>query len=148
MLDPGFEKSPPKASFFLEVNKAQAEILLSKEEAAAVPLKKTFSKPRSGNRSTKGSDQNRGVEGVNVTNITATSPALDSSRLEALEMKVMGLQRRQTATENKFDSRFDSMKDQLDMILHAVAPNTAVRPREPQLGSSPPSKHTKVGPQA
>ena len=119
---------------------------MSKEETATVPVKKTFSKHRSGNRSTKGSDQNRGVEGVNVTNITATSPAVDSSRLEALETKVMGLERRQTAMESKFDSRFDSMRDQLDMILHAVAPNTAVRPREPQHGSSPLPSTQKLAP--
>lgn len=135
-----FDKPPPKTSFAVKVDSTHCEVVLAREETNKVrPKHKATKKVKS-----QAASEPKGRPELKELTITTGSSSVDSRRIDVLEQKFQSLEHRQVSLENKVDSRFDEMAGQLEMILHAVAPNMQVRPREPsKVSESPPPKIPK-----
>ena len=130
----GFQTIPTTLNFTAQFNGVIHEILLTKVED--VPLNKkqgksipkpSFPKPSSGS---------------NDPVVVSQSNASDE-RLTSLETKVAAIERRQDGMEQKLQTGFDGIQDQLRQVLNAVQP----RPVSPRAtGFTPPSKIVKWKP--
>ena len=128
----GFQTIPTTLKFTAQFNGVIHEILLTKVDD--VPLNKkqgksipkpSFPKPSSGS---------------NDPVVVSQSNASDE-RLTSLETKVAAIERRQDGMEQKLQTGFDGIQDQLRQVLNAVQP----RPVSPRATAfTPPSKIVKL----
>lgn len=127
----GFEKPPDTLKFTASFNGVVCEILLTKSGLSKAKIggkqsnpKKTFgnSKPES------------------LKKPANTFQDESSSRISALETKFAAMERRQDGLEQRLQTNFDGIQDQLRQVLNAVQPRNAT---PTTTGMTPPAKVPK-----
>ena len=131
-----FDKAPDKKAhqFTVQINDQLHEILLT--EAPAVLAGKGGSKGKS-----KKKDFDPAPKASQPVLISSDRQRIDmlEAKFDSLGKQVSSIEEKQSIFENKIDSKFESINDNLRQLLQQSHP----RPREGGTGDTPPPKHPK-----
>ena len=128
----GFEKPPSTLKFTASFNNEVCEILLTK---TGTPLKKIVGKQPNAKKNFNH------VKADSSKSAVGDSKDENASRITALETRFSAMERRQDGMEERLQTNFDGIQNQLRQLLNAVQPRSASPART---GMTPPTKVPKA----
>eukprot|EP00438_Fugacium_kawagutii_P023608 Skav205964 [mRNA] locus=scaffold442:468626:473248:+ [translate_table: standard] len=143
-----FQSEPSPLKFVVKFNDISHEILLTKVEqpmpSKVKPAKANGTRKGNGKAGGKGSSKDGGKDG-RAESSQGSQPRDEllsntNDRLSHLESRFSIMERRQDALDTKFDSKFESISDQLRQIIHTIQPRAA---SPSKTGYTPPPKAHK-----